>query len=142
MAIHPTPQMRYVMEIITHQAIDPNLCGRPLQVEKGYSRVTLRTSQAMAADHSGLVHGGFIFGLADYAAMIAVNHPNVVLGAADVKFLKPVRIDETVVAEARVEESQGKKHWVAVSVSNHEDIVFQGMFTCFVLENHVLETRS
>jgi uncharacterized protein (TIGR00369 family) len=127
------------MDIITHQAIDPNLCGAPQQVEQGYSRVALRTSQAMAADHFGLVHGGFIFGLADYAAMIAVNHPNVVLGAADVKFLKPVRVDETVIAEARVEEHQGKKQYVAVSVSNQKkEVVFQGMFTCFILEHHVL----
>jgi uncharacterized protein (TIGR00369 family) len=97
------------MDIITHQAINPELCGRALQVEKGFSRVALVTTAVMAADHTGLIHGGFIFGLADYAAMIAVNHPNVVLGAADVKFLKPVVQGETVIAEARVEEIQGKK---------------------------------
>jgi acyl-coenzyme A thioesterase PaaI-like protein len=44
----------------------------------------------MAADQRGLVHGGFTFGLADYAAMVAVNDPNVVLGAAEVRFLAPV----------------------------------------------------
>lgn len=126
------------MDIITHQAIDPDLCGTPLEVQKGFSRVRLTTTQAMAADHTGLVHGGFIFGVADYAAMIAVNHPNVVLGAADVKFLKPVRVAETVIAEARVEEVQGKKHWVAVSVANNGETVFQGMLTCFVLDQHVL----
>ncbi|MBR9982813.1 MAG: thioesterase [Desulfatitalea sp.] len=128
------------MEIITHQAIDPSLCGRAVQVDKGYSRVELLTLPVMAADASGLVHGGFLFGLADYAAMIAVNHPNVVLGAADVKFLKPVRADATVVAEARVEEVQGKKHWVAVSVAHKDEVIFQGMFTCFVLAKHVLDT--
>ena len=126
------------MEIITHQAIDPHLCGRPVEVKQGYSHVKLDTSQVMAADRSGLVHGGFIFGLADYAAMIAVNHPNVVLGAADVKFLKPVRVGDQVAAKARVEEVQGKKQWVAVSVSAGEETIFQGMFTCFVLEKHVL----
>jgi uncharacterized protein (TIGR00369 family) len=126
------------MEIRTHQSIDANLCGYPLQVEEGYSRVELLTTPAMAADSSGLVHGGFIFGLADYAAMIAVNHPNVVLGAADVKFLKPVRVADTVVAEARVEEIQGKKNWVAVSVKHAGDVIFQGMFTCFIPEKHVL----
>lgn len=128
------------MEIITHQAIDPALCGRPISVEQGHSRVSLSTTQNMAADDTGLVHGGFVFGLADYAAMIAVNHPNVVLGAAEVKFLKPVRTQQTLIAEARVEEVQGKKHWVAVSVTLQDDgeSVFQGMFTCFVLEKHVL----
>ena len=126
------------MDIITHQAIDPDLCGRPVEVKDGYSHVQLETSQAMAADQTGLVHGGFIFGLADYAAMIAVNHPNVVLGAADVKFLKPVRVGEKVIAKAQIEEVQGKKHWVAVSVSAGDETIFQGMFTCFVLAKHVL----
>ncbi len=126
------------MDIITHQRIDQSLCGRPLHVDKGHSRVELVTLPSMAADDSGLVHGGFIFGLADYAAMIAVNHPNVVLGAADVKFLKPVSMGATVVADAQVEEVQGKKHWVAVSVANQNETVFQGMFTCFVLGSHIL----
>ncbi|MBF0527471.1 MAG: thioesterase, partial [Deltaproteobacteria bacterium] len=65
------------MNILTHQMIDQELCGKPLQVESGFSRVELRTLERMAVDGSGLVHGGFIFGLADYAAMIAVNHPYV-----------------------------------------------------------------
>jgi uncharacterized protein (TIGR00369 family) len=126
------------MHIITHQAIDQTLCGCPVRVEKGFSRVEFVATPRMAADDSGLVHGGFVFGLADYAAMIAVNHPNVVLGAADVKFLKPIIRGDRVVAEARVEEIQGKKHWVAVSVTKQDEIIFQGMFTCFVLKNHVL----
>ncbi|MGD9367803.1 MAG: PaaI family thioesterase [Desulfobacteraceae bacterium] len=130
------------MDIITHQGIDQTLCGRPIDVRDGTSRVKLKALANMAADDSGLIHGGFIFGLADYAAMIAVNHPNVVLGAADVKFLKPVSIGDTVVANARVEEVQGKKHWVAVSVEKDGEILFQGMFTCFVLDQHVLAPPS
>jgi uncharacterized protein (TIGR00369 family) len=128
------------MNIKTHQAIDQALCGQPIMVEDGHSRVSLVATQSMVADSTGLVHGGFIFGLADYAAMIAVNHPNVVLGSADVKFLKPVCLNDTVVADARVEEIQGKKHWVAVSVTKAEEVVFQGMFTCFALDRHVIGT--
>jgi uncharacterized protein (TIGR00369 family) len=130
------------LQIATHQSINQSWCGRPVEVTQGYSRVELTTSPAMAVDASGLVHGGFIFGLADYAAMIAVNHPNVVLGAADVKFLKPVKAGALVVAEARVKEVQGKKHWVSVSATQREETVFQGMFTCFVLERHILTPAS
>lgn len=130
------------MQIATHQAINQSWCGRPTEVEQGYSRVELTTMPSMAVDASGLVHGGFIFGLADYAAMIAVNHPNVVLGAADVKFLKPVKAGALVVAEARVQEVQGKKYWVSVSATQGAETVFQGMFTCFVLERHVLAPSS
>ncbi|MBW1897944.1 MAG: PaaI family thioesterase [Deltaproteobacteria bacterium] len=127
------------MKINTHTLIDQELCGTPLHVDSGCSRVELRTTRKMIVDETGLVHGGFIFGLADYAAMIAVNHPNVVLGASEVKFIKPVKVDERVVAEATVENPQGKKQVVTVTVSNQGEIIFTGTFTCFVLDKHVLK---
>ena len=126
------------MHILTHQKIDQELCGSPLKVEEGFSRVQLHTNERMVVDESGLVHGGFIFGLADYSAMIAVNHPNVVLGAADVKFLKPVKTDEVVVAEAKLNFKEGKKQVISVTVKNGEIEVFKGEFICFVLDKHVL----
>ena len=126
------------MKIDTHRHIDKALCGKPLIVETGSSQVELVTTPQMAADDQGLVHGGFIFGAADYAAMIAVNHPNVVLGASSVKFLKPVKVGDVVTAEAAVSESSGKKHTVGVTVKKGETEVFSGTFTCFVLDRHVL----
>jgi uncharacterized protein (TIGR00369 family) len=126
------------MDIRTHQQIDESLCGKPILLEDGVSRVELLTAENMAVDKSGLVHGGFVFGLADYAAMIAVNHPNVVLGSAEVKFLKPVKIHEKIEAKASVHRKDGRKQTVAVTVHRGEEAVFQGEFICFVLERHVL----
>lgn len=126
------------MKVLTHNRINANLCGKPIFTENGASRVELQTNDAMAVDDYGLVHGGFIFGLADYAAMIAVNDPNVVLGSAEVKFLKPVRVGQELVAEAKTEIIDRKKHTVAVIVSNKEIKVFEGQFKCIVLEKHVL----
>jgi uncharacterized protein (TIGR00369 family) len=128
------------MEIRTHQQIDRNLCGEPVELAEGYCRVRLETKTEMAADRSGLVHGGFLFGLADYAAMLAVNHPNVVLGSASVKFAAPVRAGEVVEAEARVSEAEGKKRLVTVKVLRKEKVVFTGEFVCFVPERHVLDS--
>lgn len=126
------------MDINTHRKIDRNLCGTPLETGEGFSRVELLLTDNMAADESGLIHGGFVFGLADYAAMIAVNHPNVVLGSADVKFLKPLKKGDTALAEARVENTAGRKHSVRVTVENNKTKVFEGVFTCFILDKHVL----
>lgn len=127
------------MDIRTHQQISHALCGTPRQVgHDGTSCVDLLTDDRMTVDDQRLVHGGFIFGLADHAAMIAVNHPHVVLGAADVRFTKPVKSGQTVTAEARVTQVAGKKHTVEVSVTCEAQTVFSGVFTCFVLEKHVL----
>ena len=107
-------------------------------MQPGYCRVDFTAIDRMAADDKGLVHGGYVFGLADYAAMLAVNHPHVVLGAADVKFLKPVAINDQLTAEARVESVAGIKHQVMVSVTRDTLTVMEGVFTCFVLDQHVL----
>jgi len=126
-------------EIRTHFAIDPTLCGRPQQIRDGESCVAFTALSGMAADKTGLVHGGFVFGLADYAAMLAVNHPHVVLGSADVKFLKPVQVGDTLEARATVKKVDGKKQWVDIVVNNGDNRVFSGRFTCFVLDRHILE---
>lgn len=126
------------MQIITHEEIEQKLCGTPIAVEPDFCRIELKTEDAMKVDKLGLVHGGFIFGLADYAAMLAVNDPNVVLGGADVKFLKPVQVGDVVVAEAKITEKKGRKSIVDVSVVRNGDKVFSGVFTCFVLDKHVL----
>jgi acyl-coenzyme A thioesterase PaaI-like protein len=126
------------MNILTHNLIDNDLCGNPLLIADGYSKVELKTTQKMAVDSTGLIHGGFVFGLADYSAMIAVNHPNVVLGAADVKFIKPVKSGDILISEARVEEKEGKKQTVSVIVTKGDTAIFKGMFTCFILDKHVL----
>jgi acyl-coenzyme A thioesterase PaaI-like protein len=126
------------MKITTHLKIDAVLCGRPSSVSEGKSRVTLLALENMTADDTGLVHGGFVFGLADYAAMICVNHPNVVLGGAEVKFLRPVKVNDTLVADAVLEQSEGKKRMVRVTVKNSDQKVFEGNFSCFVPDRHVL----
>jgi len=127
------------MDIHTHHQIDQELCGHPEELQPGYCRVSFKATDRMAADTKGLVHGGFVFGLADYAAMLAVNDPHVVLGAAEVKFLKPVSLGEKLVAEARVSEVNGRKHLVDVIVARDTDRLLEGRLTCFVLDRHVLD---
>jgi uncharacterized protein (TIGR00369 family) len=129
-------------EIVTHQTIAGHLCGIPQSVETGFAKVELTTTREMAVDDKGLVHGGFIFGLADYAAMIAVNNPNVVLGAAQSLFKKPVQAGDSLVAEANVIETKKNKRIVNVTVLKESTEVFQGTFTCFVLDRHVLDSTG
>lgn len=96
----------------------------------------------MRVDESGLVHGGFVFGLADYAAMLAINEPNVVLGSADVRFIAPVAAGERLSAEAEALPVDGKKLPVRVNVVSGSKTVFSGTFVCFVPEAHVLAKKE
>jgi acyl-coenzyme A thioesterase PaaI-like protein len=124
----------------THLKSNPRYLGTPVLIEDGVrSVVELTTVVDMAVDERGLVHGGFTFGLADYAAMLAVNDPYVVLGSAEVRFTAPVRVGEKMRAEAKVEGVEGKRRDVSVKVDVDGRPVLMGRMTCFVLGRHVLD---
>ena len=123
----------------THLAVSAELCGTPLRLEPGTAVVELLTRPEMRADVRDLVHGGFVFGLADYAAMLAINEPHVVLGAAEVRLLAPVVVGERLRATAQLARVEGKKHFVEVEVLRGADPVLRGSFVCFVPAAHVLD---
>jgi len=125
----------------THEKIAPELCGHPVELAAGRARVVLEMTREMAADQRGLVHGGFTFGLADYAAMLAVNEPTVVLASAQVKFLGPVVAGDRVEAEATVERSEGRKRWVKVVVRRHGTPVLDAELLAVVPDTHILDAR-
>ena len=122
----------------THLAINPALVGAPVELSEGRAVVRLETTAAMAADRQGLVHGGFVFGLAAYAAMLAVDDPNVVLGAAELRFVAPVRRGDVVLATAERAAVKGRKHTVEVVCAVGDTPVLTGTLTAFVLDQHVL----
>jgi uncharacterized protein (TIGR00369 family) len=128
----------------THLSASAELLGKVERIETGKnSRVSLAVNSKMRIDEKGLVHGGFAFGLADYAAMVAVNDPFVVLLSSQVRFLKPVIVGDNLVAQAEVTETDGKKRKVWCEVFNQDrQKVFEGEFLCLVLTQHLLEKKS
>ena len=128
-----------MLEQKTHLCIEASLCGKMTTLEQNYAEVVLHTTHQMGADAMGLVHGGFVFGAADYAAMCAVNDPYVVLGMATSTFIAPVKVGDVVVCKATVLVEKGKKKEVSVEAFVEEKLVFKGSFTTFVLQEHVLQ---
>ncbi len=122
----------------THEKLDSSLCGDVEELKLGYARISLATTEAMRADDVGLVHGGFIFSAADFAAMAAVNERNVVLASSVCQFLAPVRIGDFVIFEARERQKEGRKRSVYVTGSVFDIKVFEGEFKTVVTDNHVL----
>lgn len=123
----------------THLEIDHELCGNIVALREGYAEVALQTTPRMAADARGLVHGGFVFGAADYAAMLAVNDPNVVLGASESRFVAPVVAGQQVHIVAQLQQTSGKRRIIEAHGKVDGRDVFKATFTAFVLEQHVLD---
>lgn len=127
--------------IATHKRVNQELSGEVLRMEKGYVEVRLITTADMLADEIGLVHGGFIFSAADYAAMLAVNEPNVVLVGSDCQFLSPVKFHDEVNFKAKVRNKEGRKRNVHVEAFVLDIKVFEGEFKTVVTDRHVLRLK-
>ena len=125
----------------THEKVNSDLCGEIIVQEKGYVEIRLITTPDMLADDVGLIHGGFIFAAADYAAMVAVNERNVVLVACDCQFLSPVKFHDEVNFIAKVRHKEGKKRNVHVEGFVLDIKVFEGEFKTVVTERHVLKLK-
>ncbi|WP_428737174.1 PaaI family thioesterase [Sulfurimonas sp.] len=125
----------------THERINQEFCGDIVTLEDGYVELRLVTTIDMLADNVGLIHGGFIFSSADYAAMLAVNERNVVLVAADTQFLSPVKLHDEVNIVARVRHKEGRKRNVHVTAHVLDVKVFEGEFKTVITEKHVLKLK-
>ena len=123
----------------THELINNRYSGDLDEIKEGYAKVSLITNDDMRVDTYGLVHGGFIFCAADFAAMAAVNDPNVVLSSSTSDFLSPVRVGDEVVFEAKVRHKDGRKREVTVVGKIHDIKVYEASFKTVVLEKHVLK---
>jgi len=127
------------MELNTHLKLNSELNGKVVELAEGYAKVEQVTSELMVADEQGLVHGGFTFCAADFAAMACVNDPYVVLAKGDTKFLAPIKLGQTVVYEAKMLESEGRKSTIEVIATVEGNAVFKGTFSTVTLDSHILE---
>ena len=126
-------------ELKTHLKFNPRF-GRLIEINENGAKVILDTLGDMAVDEEGLIHGGFIFGAADFCAMASVNEPFVVLvKATDCEFMAPVKIGESVEFIGEILMKEKRKVEVKVIGTLKNIKVFEGIFSCVILEQHVLK---
>ena len=130
------------IKLQTHLKYNPKF-GRLKELKEDYAKVIFEPTEDMAVDEEGLVHGGFTFSAADFCAMATVNSPFVVLvRAVNVEFLAPVTIKDTVEFESEVLMKEKRKVEVKVVGNINEIKVFEGIFSCVILDKHVLTKKK
>ena len=128
-----------MIELKTHLKFNPKF-GRLIEITENGAKVVLETTDDMAVDDEGLVHGGFTFGAADFCAMASVNEPYVVLVKANnCEFMAPVKVGDTVEFTGEILMKEKRKVEVKVTGILNEIKVFEGLFSCVVLEKHILK---
>ena len=104
-----------------------------LEIRDGYSKIQMTVRSEMM-NGLGIVHGGICFSLADSCFAFACNNRNNLSVALDtaINFLKPVHVDDILIAEAKEMHNGRSTGLYHITISNQRDHVvafFKG--TCF-----------
>jgi acyl-coenzyme A thioesterase PaaI-like protein len=89
---------------------------------------TLTATEDMTFERTGVVRGHFIFAQADSLAIALVDAPVALTGLANIKFKRPARVGEKLIAKAEVIRRKGNKLIVLVQTKVGPDLVFRGKF--------------
>lgn len=128
-------------DLKTHLKIKSTLVGSLTELSKNSAKVLLQTTYEMSVDEFGLIHSGFLFGSAEYAAVAAVNEPNVVVIGCRSKFFAPAKAGDIVNFEAKGRFEDARKREIKVIGMINEIKVFEGLFQAVLLEHHILQTK-
>ncbi|MGW0038956.1 hydroxyphenylacetyl-CoA thioesterase PaaI [Gordonia sp. NPDC003376] len=121
---HPIARRMFDADVASHSS------GIVLEeLGPGSSRMSMQINATMVNGH-GMTHGGFVFLLADTAFAMACNSGSdaAVAARADIRFLRPTRLGDTLVAEAIERERFGRNgiYDVTVRCGDHVVAEFRG----------------
>jgi acyl-CoA thioesterase len=112
-----------------HDMFDRDVASRGLGMElveagDGGAVVRMRVTDSMVNGH-GMVHGGYVFLVADTAFACACNSrgPITVAAGADITFLEPTRAGVVLEARARERSTSGRNGVYDVTVLCDGDVV-------------------
>ncbi|MEO6637226.1 MAG: hydroxyphenylacetyl-CoA thioesterase PaaI [Ginsengibacter sp.] len=104
-----------------------------LEIREGYSKIKMTVRNEMM-NGLGIIHGGIAFSLSDSAFAFACNSRNNLSVALDtsINFLKPVHVDDELIAEAKEMHNGKSTGLYQVTITNqHYHIVALFKGTCF-----------
>jgi acyl-CoA thioesterase len=125
-----TQVVQYMME---HDLFSQWLGIKVMEIKEGYSKITMTIRKEMI-NGLGIIHGGVAFSMADSAFAFACNNRNVLSVALDtsINFLKPVHIDDVLIAEAKELHNGRSTGLYHITITNqHEHIVAVFKGTCY-----------
>jgi acyl-CoA thioesterase len=112
-----------------------------IEIKEGYSKTQMTVRKEMI-NGLGVVHGGVTFSFADSTFAFACNNRNNLSLALDtsINFLKPVNVDDMLVAEAKEIHNGKSTGLYQITVTNqHHHIVALFKGTCFRTGKELLQ---
>jgi acyl-CoA thioesterase len=122
-----------VQKIMSRDLFSQWLGIQIMEIRQGYSKLKMTVRTEMM-NGLGVVHGGIAFSLADSCFAFACNSRDNLSLALDtsINFLKPVHVDDQLVAEAKEIHNGKSTGLYQITITNqHEHIVALFKGTCF-----------
>lgn len=127
------------IELLSCTALKSELCGSILKMT--YEEVITKfvPTKQMISDESNLIHSGFIFNAANYAAMCLVNQPHAITIGAEVEFLAPVEFEQEMMFLATIKQSNAKKFEISVKGTLLDIKIFEAVFHIAVFDKQLFK---
>ena len=118
-----------------------NIVGELVELYRDKAVVRFRPNERMIMDESKMIHAGFVFNAASFAAMAAINKKYSVLIASDVKFLAPIELGHEITFKAQAIQSDTKKCEVKVEGFLLDIKIFDSLFHIAVFDKKIFKLR-
>lgn len=127
------------LEVCT--GMSSNVVGELIELYKNKAIVRFTPTERMIMDDSKMIHTGFVFNAASFAAMAAINKKYSVLIAADVKFLAPIELGHEVTFKADAIQGDTKKCEVKVEGYLLDIKILDSIFHIAVFDKKIFKLR-
>ena len=94
----------------------------------------LETTENMVLEKAEVVRGHHIFAQANSLAVAIIDTDVAVTGSANIRYNRPVSIEERLVAKAEVKSRDNNKFTIRVNTKVNDRSIFKGEFVIFALE--------
>lgn len=137
------PELRERTRAVAHEAYgtlkslgEQELIGRLTELIVGEGgRSEMLIEESMVLNKARVARGHHLFAQANSLAIALVDAEMAVTGSVELKFLRPVHLGETVIAQGRVVKRKGNKYWVDIDAQvDHEDVLI-GHWILFAFED-------
>mgnify|MGYP003380448992 CR=1 FL=1 len=118
-----------------------SIVGELVELYRDKAVVRFRPNERMIMDESKMIHAGFVFNAASFAAMAAINKKYSVLIASDVKFLAPIELGHEITFKAQAIQSDTKKCEVKVEGFLLDIKIFDSLFHIAVFDKKIFKLR-
>lgn len=110
------------------------IIGELVDLNLGEDAISLLEAvEEMALSNTGIIRGHFLFAQANSLAVSLIDSKIVVTGSANVRYHRPVKVGERLIAKAKLREQKKNRFLVEVETRVEDEKVFNGEFLVFSL---------